>query len=179
MVGITEDDFGVDVGFEFALVNGFYGPGRADGHKNGRLDGTVVGGERTRAGVGMRIAGGNCYGPAKRAMIEAWLADQGINRAAAYVRVYSDHVSDVPSFDWADEAIHLKYGYTWLQHMLGDERERLPEVVARAGEMWDTWLAERWERGEDGYRPYMERIDARIAAAEREAQTVPGSNQTA
>ena len=52
-----------------------------------------------------RIEGGNCYGPAKRAMIESWLAAEGIDRAAAHVRVYSDHVSDVPSFDWADEAV--------------------------------------------------------------------------
>lgn len=81
-------------------------------------------------------------------------------------------------YDWADEAIHLKYGYTWLQHMLGDEKERLPEVVARAGEMWDTWLAERWERGEDGYGPFIERIDARIAEAEREALAVAGSDRS-
>ena len=52
-----------------------------------------------------RIEGGNCYGPAKRAMIESWLAAEGVDRAAAHVRVYSDHVSDVPSFDWADEAV--------------------------------------------------------------------------
>ena len=82
-------------------------------------------------------------------------------------------------YDWADEAIHLKYGYTWLQHMLGDEKERLPEIVARAGEMWDTWLAERWERGEDGYGPFMERIDARIAEDEREALTVAGNDRSA
>ena len=82
-------------------------------------------------------------------------------------------------YDWADEAIHLRYGYTWLQHMLGDEKERLPEVVARAGAMWDTWLAERWERGEDGYGPFMERIDARIAEAEREASAAVGSDRPA
>ncbi|MFN8663945.1 MAG: ROK family protein [Thermomicrobiales bacterium] len=82
-------------------------------------------------------------------------------------------------YDWADEAIHLKYGYTWLQHMLGEEKERLPEVVAAAGEMWDTWLAERWERGEDGYSPFMERIDARIAEAEREALAAAGSDRPA
>jgi len=81
-------------------------------------------------------------------------------------------------YDWADEAIHLKYGYTWLQHMLGEEKDRLPEVVARAGEMWDTWLAERWERGEDGYGPFMERIDARIAAAEQEAQAAAGNDRS-
>ena len=52
-----------------------------------------------------RIEGGNCYGPAKRAMIERWLADQGIARDRATVHFYSDHVTDVPSFEWADERI--------------------------------------------------------------------------
>lgn len=52
-----------------------------------------------------RIAGDNCYGPAKLAMVTAWLSAQGIARAAAEVRVYSDHVSDVPLLAWADEAV--------------------------------------------------------------------------
>ena len=69
-------------------------------------------------------------------------------------------------FDWADEAIHLKYGYTWLQHLVGtDKPEDLKALVQRAGDMWDTWLADRWDNGEDLYGPYMERIDARIGAA--------------
>lgn len=79
-------------------------------------------------------------------------------------------------YDWADEAIHLRYGYTWLTHILGaDAKAKLPEVVERAGEMWNTWLAERWERGEDGYGPYMERIDAVIAAAEAKAAVGAGT----
>jgi hypothetical protein len=70
-------------------------------------------------------------------------------------------------YDWADEALHLRYGYTWLQHILGAEaKERLPGLVKEAGALWDRWLEERWSRGEDGYGPFMERIDARIAAAE-------------
>jgi hypothetical protein len=82
-----------------------------------------------------------------------------------------DDIGDVSTaqdtdYDWADEAIHLKFGYTWLTHMLGDKaKAELQPLVSRAGEMWETWLAERWERGEDGYAPYMERIDAKIAAA--------------
>lgn len=52
-----------------------------------------------------RIDGGNCYGSAKLAMIEAWLAEQGIARDAAHIRVYSDHVSDVPVLAWADEGV--------------------------------------------------------------------------
>ncbi len=70
-------------------------------------------------------------------------------------------------YDWADEAIHLKYGFTWLQHMLGaDKPTELKELVERAGEMWNTWIAERWDTGDDMYGPFMERIEARIAAAE-------------
>jgi hypothetical protein len=81
-------------------------------------------------------------------------------------------------YDWADEAIHLKYGYTWLSHLFDSDKEKLNEAVARAGEMWDTWLAERWERGEDGYGPFMERIDAIIAAAEEADLAAAGSART-
>lgn len=51
-----------------------------------------------------RIAGENCYGAAKLAMIKAWLAGQGIARGDAEIRFYSDHVSDAPTLAWADEA---------------------------------------------------------------------------
>lgn len=51
------------------------------------------------------LAGPNCYGPAKRAMLEQWLAGAGIAREDAHVRFYSDHASDAPSFEWADEPI--------------------------------------------------------------------------
>lgn len=50
------------------------------------------------------IDGENCYGPGKLRMVEAWFADQGIDRADAQVRFYSDHVSDAPAMEWADEA---------------------------------------------------------------------------
>jgi HAD superfamily hydrolase (TIGR01490 family) len=49
------------------------------------------------------IEGDNCYGPVKLHRIEAWLAEQGIARSEAYVRAYSDHVSDAPLLGWADE----------------------------------------------------------------------------
>ncbi|MGN5375874.1 HAD family hydrolase [Sphingomonas hankookensis] len=50
-----------------------------------------------------RIDGENCYGAAKLRAIEAWAAGQGIVRSDVAVRFYSDHVSDAPVFDWADE----------------------------------------------------------------------------
>lgn len=56
------------------------------------------------ATVSPRIDGENCYGEAKLRMVQTWLADQSIDRAAAHVRFFSDHVSDAPCMDWADEA---------------------------------------------------------------------------
>jgi HAD superfamily hydrolase (TIGR01490 family) len=50
------------------------------------------------------VAGENCYGPAKRRMVEAWLAAEGIDRTGAHIRFYSDHVSDAPMLEAADEA---------------------------------------------------------------------------
>ncbi|MGC4190489.1 MAG: DUF455 family protein [Thermomicrobiales bacterium] len=77
-------------------------------------------------------------------------------------------------YDWADEAIHLKYGFTWLQHIVGkDKPDELKELVERAGEMWNTWLQERWDNGEDLYAPFMERIDAIIGGASGSSE--PGS----
>lgn len=52
-----------------------------------------------------RIEGENCYGPAKLRMIEAWLAREGLARDQVHVRFYSDHVSDAPTFAWADEPV--------------------------------------------------------------------------
>lgn len=54
--------------------------------------------------VRARIAGENCYDVAKLRMIEGWLAREGIARASAHVRAYSDHVSDAPMLSFADEA---------------------------------------------------------------------------
>jgi len=55
------------------------------------------------ARVTAKIDGENCYGPAKLRMIEAWFAAQGIDRMSVQVRFYSDHASDAPVMEWADE----------------------------------------------------------------------------
>ena len=47
------------------------------------------------------IDGENCYGAAKHRAIAAWTGP----REAAHVRFYSDHLTDVPTLAWADEAI--------------------------------------------------------------------------
>jgi HAD superfamily hydrolase (TIGR01490 family) len=52
-----------------------------------------------------QIQGENCYGPAKRDMVVVWFAAQGIDRALVHVKFYSDHVSDLATFDWCDEPV--------------------------------------------------------------------------
>lgn len=54
--------------------------------------------------VRARIAGENCYDVAKLTMIREWMAREGIDRGNAYIRAYSDHVSDAPMLTFADEA---------------------------------------------------------------------------
>lgn len=49
------------------------------------------------------IEGDNCYGAAKLQKLEAWMAGQGIARESCHIRAYSDHISDAPLLEWADE----------------------------------------------------------------------------
>ncbi len=57
------------------------------------------------ARVTAKIDGENAYGPAKLRMIEAWMAHEGIARESVRVRFYSDHASDAPVMEWADEPV--------------------------------------------------------------------------
>jgi phosphatidylglycerophosphatase C len=52
-----------------------------------------------------RLAGDNCYGEAKFARIDGWMAANDITRDSAHIRAYSDHVSDHPMLRFADEAV--------------------------------------------------------------------------
>jgi len=64
--------------------------------------GSVIGlDERVHA----KIAGENCYGPAKMRMIADWVEASGLKGVHGHVRFYSDHVSDQPAFEWADEPV--------------------------------------------------------------------------
>ena len=64
--------------------------------------GSVIGlDERVHA----KIAGENCYGPAKMRMIAEWVDKSGLKAVHGHVRFYSDHVSDQPAFEWADEPV--------------------------------------------------------------------------
>ena len=55
--------------------------------------------------VHAKIEGENCYGPAKLRMIADWVQKSGLKGVHGHVRFYSDHVSDRPAFEWADEPV--------------------------------------------------------------------------
>ena len=55
--------------------------------------------------VHAKIGGENCYGPAKMRMIAEWFEKSELKGARGHVRFYSDHVSDRPAFEWADEPV--------------------------------------------------------------------------
>ena len=75
--------------------------------------------------VHAKIDGQNCYGPAKLAMIERWLAAEGVS--LGHVRFYSDHASDAPVFEWADEAVAV------------NPHDRLRRLAQERG-----WAVEDW-----------------------------------
>ena len=64
--------------------------------------GSVIGlDERVHA----KIGGENAYGQAKMRMIADWVEKSGLKGVHGHVRFYSDHVSDQPTFEWADEPV--------------------------------------------------------------------------
>ena len=84
--------------------------------------GSIIGlDERVHA----KIDGDNCYGPAKLRMVTDWLAKSGLERG--HVRFYSDHASDAPVFEWADEAVAV------------NPHDRLARLAAERG-----WKVEDW-----------------------------------
>lgn len=52
-----------------------------------------------------KIDGENCYGPAKKRMLVSWLDAEGLRDRVGRIRFYSDHVSDAPLFELADEPV--------------------------------------------------------------------------
>jgi len=87
--------------------------------------GSIIGlDERVHA----KIDGENCYGPAKMRMVADWVERSGLTGRHGHVRFYSDHVSDAPVFEWADEAVAVN------PH---DKLRRMAEARGWAVEDWD------------------------------------------
>jgi HAD superfamily hydrolase (TIGR01490 family) len=92
-------------GYGLVLATASYGfYARAIAERLG-FDQVVATGSQTdgHGNILSRIEGENCYGPEKLRMILDWLAKAGISRQDTHIRFYSDHVSDAPVLEWADE----------------------------------------------------------------------------
>jgi HAD superfamily hydrolase (TIGR01490 family) len=63
-----------------------------------------------------RIEGENCYGHAKCTMLIERLRKIGLERTKVHIRFYSDDISDLPTFDWADEAVAVNPSATLARH---------------------------------------------------------------
>ena len=88
--------------------------------------GSIIGlDERVHA----KIDGQNGYGPAKLAMIADWVEKSGLTGKHGHVRFYSDHASDEPTFEWADEPVAV------------NPHDRLARLAAKRG-----WAVEDWGR---------------------------------
>jgi HAD superfamily hydrolase (TIGR01490 family) len=74
-----------------------------------------------------RIDGENCYGEAKKRMVDDWVEASGPTGKHGHVRFYSDHVSDAPVFEWADEPVAV------------NPHRKLREMAAARG-----WVVEDW-----------------------------------
>ena len=86
--------------------------------------GSVIGlDERVHA----RILDENCYGDAKKRMIDSWVDASGLLGRHGHVRFYSDHASDAPVFEWADEPVAV------------NPHAKLARLAAERG-----WAVEDW-----------------------------------
>ena len=86
--------------------------------------GSIIGlDERVHA----KILGENCYGPSKLRMIADWVEKSGLAGKHGHVRFYSDHASDQPAFEWADEPVAV------------NPHARLARLAAARG-----WQVEDW-----------------------------------
>jgi len=97
----------------------------------------ATGAQRDGAGrILSAIEGRNCYGAAKLAMIRDWMDEQGIARSETHVRFYSDHVTDRPTLEWADEAVAV------------NAHPPLARLARAQG-----WRQEDWRQGDGRQRP--------------------------
>ena len=73
----------------------------------------------------MEGGGREADGPAKLRMVTDWLGKSGLTRG--HVRFYSDHASDAPVFEWADEPVAV------------NPHDRLRRLASERG-----WAIEDW-----------------------------------
>jgi hypothetical protein len=69
-------------------------------------------------------------------------------------------------FDWADEAIHVSYGFKWLRHLLGDDnagKEELKRLTDEAREIVARFVLDHKDDPEAKLAPYFNRLHDIVA----------------
>src|SRR5262249_19774475 len=64
-------------------------------------------------------------------------------------------------YDWADEAIHVSYGYTWLRHLLGDDKAgqaELKRLTDEAREIMADFVRRHKDESRARLKPYFDRL---------------------
>lgn len=70
-------------------------------------------------------------------------------------------------FDWADEAIHVSYGFKWLRHLLGDDnagKEELKRLTDEARAIVAQYVLDHKDDPNARLAPYFDRLHDVIAA---------------
>ena len=74
-------------------------------------------------------------------------------------------------YDWADEAMHVNFGYTWLKHLLGDDqagREELKRLTDEAREIMANFVRSHKDDPTAQLAPYFERLYPVVAGMMRD-----------
>ncbi len=69
-------------------------------------------------------------------------------------------------FDWADEAIHVSYGFKWLRHLLGDDnagKEELKRLTDEARAIHAQFVLDHKDDPEAKLAPYFNRLHDVVA----------------
>ena len=74
-------------------------------------------------------------------------------------------------FDWADEAIHVSFGFRWLRHLLGDDKagkEQLQALTDEAREIMADYVYQHKDDPQAQLAPYFDRLYEVITGMLRE-----------
>jgi uncharacterized ferritin-like protein (DUF455 family) len=81
-------------------------------------------------------------------------------------------------YDWADEAIHVNYGYIWLKHLLGEDqagREELTRLVDEARAIMAKFVDDHQHDPDAALAPYFDRLYDAVA---KMLQEIPDDGKT-
>jgi hypothetical protein len=118
--------------------------------------------------------------PARQRLALLYYYEEGLLRAGTkqieikILESAQDHGSTQDmDFDWADEAIHVGYGYTWLRYLLGDDtagQAELKRLTDEARETMAKYVRDHKDDAEAMLAPYFDRLYDVVA---KMAYTIP------